>query len=254
MRVAAETSLMAPHRPADPHQLVRQSHRRIVVTNTDRGLYGPALQRRQFLRRACLTTLGRQQRRKGAMDQQGAHDMPQLAPLAAAELAGRQHTSTTDLIQLVHHLIVGVPALELVLALGHALLMQVDLRQDDMQLRAQGLQLGALDQFMRDTQKRGRRGRGFDTRLTQNAAQQVDPLGAALLPGFPQPMQQLHLLLLVAFHRHRINILAARGLQHRIAVIAIRLVATAIGAIHYFLLSCGLSQVAKQRVNNGMKT
>lgn len=226
-------------------------------------LRGPALQCGQPLGRIGLTALGRQQGGAGAVDQQRAHvgvalpaDMPQLAPLAAAELArghaqpgtelaaigkafrladrglqgaGGQHANAADLVQFAHDLIVGMPALELLLALDHALLVQVDLSQNDMQLMTQGGQFGALDQFPGLAQEGGGSGRRFDPRLAQDAAQQVDALRAALLPGLAQAVQLLYLLLRVALHRHWMNTLAARGFEDGIAVVAVGLVAPPVG-------------------------
>src|SRR5690606_30627648 len=123
-----------------------------------------------------------------------------------------------------------MPAFELLFTLNHALFVEIDFRQNDMQLMAQGRQLRAINQIMSGTQKRGgRRGR-FDPRLAQNSAQQVDALGTAFLPGFAQPMQLLNLLLLMAFHRHWMNIRAARRFQHGVTIVAVGFVTTPVRA------------------------
>src|SRR5690606_12026811 len=59
--------------------------------------------------------------------------------------AGGQQTNTADLIEFTYHFIVGMPALELLFALDHALFVQVDFRQDDMQLMTQGRDLWAIN-------------------------------------------------------------------------------------------------------------
>lgn len=186
------------------------------------------------------------------MDQQRAHidialsaDMAELAAVPGAELArrhaqpgaklattgkalgltdggrqgaGSQQPDTTDLIQFAHDVIVSMPALELLFTFGHALFVQVDLGQDDMQQAAQGREFRLLNQLTGSLDEGCSRGRRFDTRFTQHAAQQVDALGAALLPGFPQPVQLLKLLLIVALYRHGMNVCAARSFEHGIAV------------------------------------
>lgn len=51
---------MAPHRPADPYQFVRQRHGGFVVADAFGGLQCPALQLRQPLWcRTLLLSLGR---------------------------------------------------------------------------------------------------------------------------------------------------------------------------------------------------
>lgn len=228
--VAAEAPLMTPHRPADPHQLVGQRHGRLAG---------------------------------GAVDQQGAHidvalpaDVFQLAGIATAVLAGRhaqpgaqlaatgkalgladrrfqgagtQQTDAADFVEPAHDGVVGMPAGELLLALDHALLVQVDLRQDDLQLAAPGRHFGLLNQFIGCMEEGSYRRRRLKAHLAEDAAQQVDALGAALLPSFAQAVQLLQLLLLMALHRHRMNAGAARRFEEGVAVVAVGLVASPVG-------------------------
>ena len=123
-----------------------------------------------------------------------------------------------------------MPALELVFALGHALFVKVDLGQDDVQQAAQRRYFRLLNQLIGRPDEGDGRGRRFDTCFTQNAAQQVDPLGTAFLSGFPQPVQLLKLLLVVALHRDRMDIAATRRFQHGVAIIAVGFVTAAIGS------------------------
>ncbi|MNZ83450.1 hypothetical protein D3C78_1021790 [compost metagenome] len=143
--------------------------------------------------------------------------------------AGGQYADAADFVELAHDVVVGVPALELLFALGHALLVEVDLRQDDLQLATQGRHFGMLGQFVGRAEKGGRRCRGLKTHLAKNAAQQVDALGATLLPGLAQAVQLLELLLLVALHRHRVDVGTTRGFEDRVAVVAVGLVAPPVG-------------------------
>lgn len=68
-------------------------------------------------------------------------------PTAAARspVAGHQQTNATDLIELAYDLIAGMPALELLLALNHVLLVKTDIRQNDMQLMTQRRNLETLN-------------------------------------------------------------------------------------------------------------
>ncbi|CAK6619529.1 hypothetical protein PSTU1396_22625 (plasmid) [Providencia stuartii] len=255
---------MAPHRPADPHQFVRQGHGSLVVADAFGRLQGPALQLGQALRRTCLAALGGQQRRAGAVDQQRSHvnialaaDAAELAALAAAVFvgchaqpgaqmpaageafgradsrfqgAGGEQPDAADLVEPVHDLVVGMPARQLLLALAHRLFVETDLGQQYLQRAAQGADFRTLDQLAGLTQERlGAVGRGH-AHLAQDAAQQVDALDAGLLPGLAHFVQLLHLLLLHAFDRHRTDALATSRLQDRIAVVAIGLTAPPVGA------------------------
>ncbi|GAB3390077.1 hypothetical protein GCM10027514_33340 [Azotobacter armeniacus] len=95
--------------------------------------------------------------------------------------------------------------------------------------REEDRHFGALDQFVGGAEEGGSGGWRLNAHLAEDAAQQVDALGAALLPGLAQAMQLLQLLLLVTLHRHRMDAGAARGFENGIAVVAVGLVAPPAG-------------------------
>lgn len=82
---------------------------------------------------------------------------------------GGQQPDAVNLIQLVYDVIINMPVLELLLALDHALFIQVNFGQDDIQRTAQGCGLGLINPLADGVGEGSGRGGSLNTSFIQEA-------------------------------------------------------------------------------------